>query len=84
LHRHGTHDHAESGAREIYSHVFDDVRQLGDQHVVAFQARIRERDHRCIDERSERAPIQTPRRRAVERDAIGGVCYRKSRRLDGG
>ena len=36
-------------------------------------ARIRERDHRCIDECGQRLPIETPRRGAVERRDWGGL-----------
>ena len=53
LHWHRTDDDAEPRAREIHSNVFDYVRELSHQHVVASQAGIGERDHGCVDERGE-------------------------------
>jgi hypothetical protein len=50
LHRHRTDDDAESRACEINGNVFDDVRQLRDEHVISPQSGVRERDQSRVDQ----------------------------------
>ncbi len=70
LHRHRTQDDSEPRRGEVDGDVLDDVRQLGDEHVVTLETRVRERKRGRIHHPGQSAIVEAQRLVPIERRTV--------------